>query len=261
MKEISLINNLVISFFHNFLFIFDCLFKKMFWKVFSYNNYKIAYNLKKLNISPKYLIDVGGNNGQFSYTFHKVFNLNQLIIFEPDPLLIKNINRNLRNLRNSKKFSVINKALSSKKSKLCFNFYKDSQLNSLHSSSSLRNKFFPDQTTLLKKTHIEVDILDNFIEPNMVNKLRDALLKIDVQGHEIHILNGFKKNLKFCRWILLEVSFDELYRDQSNINDLISFLAKNNFVFNRIINCHFRPNSKIVMESDILFLNKAYENS
>ena len=258
MKVIELINKIAISFYYNFLFFLDCFYKKIFWKIFSYNNYKIAHNLKKLNISPKYLIDVGGNNGQFSYIFHKVFKLKELIIFEPNPSLIKNINKNLKNV---KKLLVFNKALSIKKGTLNFNFYKDSQLNSLHSSSKFRNSLFPEKTSLLKKTYIDVDVLDNFITPDTKYKLKNTLLKIDVQGHEINILKGFKKHLKLCRWILLEVSFDELYQEQSDVNELIKFLSKNNFAFNRIINYHFRPNSNVIMESDLLFTNKSYQNS
>ena len=258
MKIVRLIINKINNSYYNFLFLFDCFIKKIFWKIFSYNNYKIAYNLKKLNVSPNYLIDVGGNNGQFSYISYKVFKLKEIIIFEPNPDLIKNINKNLKNV---KKLLVINKALSLKKDTLYFNFYKDSQLNSLHSSSKFRNNLFPKQTILLKKTCIDVDKLDNFIEPNTRYKLRNTLLKIDVQGHEINILKGFKRHLKLCRWVLLEVSFDELYQEQSGINEIITFLAKNNFVFNRIINNHFRPNSNIIMESDILFSNKFYENN
>ena len=57
---------------HN-LFLYPETIKYFFtWKIFSFASYKITIAIKKLHIKPEYIIDVGANIGQFSYTASKI---------------------------------------------------------------------------------------------------------------------------------------------------------------------------------------------
>jgi len=60
------------------------------------------------------------------------------------------------------------------------------------------------------------------------------VIKIDVQGYEYQVLNGFGALLKDCLAIELEGHFYELYEDQCLIGDLVTFLKKFGFVLRSV---------------------------
>ena len=138
-----------------------------------------------------------------------------------------------------------------------FNIFTDSQVSSFNESGKDRNNFFPQDTNLKKLLKIKTETLDNFISsnPNLINNLSKTLLKLDVQGHEYEILKGCEKNIIKFKWVVLEISHDILYENQAQFNDIYKFLIDNNFSFSRPLNCHYQPNNKLIMETDMLFIN------
>ena len=56
-----------------------------------------------------------------------------------------------------------------------------------------------------------------------------ALLKIDVQGYEGHVLEGCEDMLHVFDWILCEMSFIELYEGQCGASELIAWLKERDF--------------------------------
>ena len=86
-------------FIFKFLPILNALKHFLFWKIFSYSNYKISLALKDLNISPSYIIDVGGNIGQFAYAVNYFLEPKKLFVFEPNIELIKTLRKNYQDLQ------------------------------------------------------------------------------------------------------------------------------------------------------------------
>ena len=52
---------------------------------------------------------------------------------------------------------------------------------------------------------------------------------LDLQGSELLALKGAKKNLKFCKSLVVEVSDGEVYKNIPNYQDIIDYLKKFNF--------------------------------
>ena len=81
------------------------------------------------------------------------------------------------------------------------------------------------------------------------------LIKIDVQGFELEVLKGSRKLLKKTKYVLLEVSQNEMYKKQPKESKIIDFLQKNNFKISKsnkwsgIKNTNFK-------QRDILFIKK-----
>jgi len=240
---------------HN-IFIYPEIIKYFFtWKLFSLASYKIAIAIKKLGINPDCIIDVGGNIGQFSYSVSKILKPNKLILFEANKSLNNELKKNLSEFSN---ISIFLKGLSNKPEVRNFNIYRDSQTSSFNEIGKDRNNFFtPDDTKIKEVLEIETDTLDNFILLNskMINNLDRTLLKLDVQGYELEILKGCKENIKRFKWIILEISHDSLYKNQPTFDALYKFLTENNFLLSRPLNYHYQPGSKLIMESDMLFIN------
>jgi FkbM family methyltransferase len=58
-----------------------------------------------------------------------------------------------------------------------------------------------------------------------------AILKLDVQGFELHVLDGAENVLPHCSLVQLEVLFESLYEGQANFADLNSRLYAHGFHF------------------------------
>jgi len=72
------------------------------------------------------------------------------------------------------------------------------------------------------------------IQTNTVDKifenigLQKALLKIDVEGFEMNVIEGSQMKLKEIPFVLLENQFGNHYKN-NNFNDIIKLLSKENF--------------------------------
>lgn len=75
-----------------------------------------------------------------------------------------------------------------------------------------------------------------------------ALLKIDVEGHELKVLKGSKQKLKQIPYLLVENHFLDLYSNNERI-DKEKFLKKNNF---KVLKKFLHP---LLIFEDILYIN------
>jgi hypothetical protein len=68
---------------------------------------------------------------------------------------------------------------------------------------------------------------------------RPALMKLDVQGAELDVLEGCGTLLQEIDYIYLEGSFVELYEGQALITDIVTFLDRHGFKFRGIYNTSY----------------------
>ena len=91
----------------------------------------------------------------------------------------------------------------------------------------------------------------------MLNKelVCPILVKIDVQGYELEVLKGGNDFFKKIKYLIIEVSENEIYSGQSVSKEIIQYLENKNFIIlkenlsTQIVNTHY-------MQRDILFVNK-----
>ena len=79
-----------------------------------------------------------------------------------------------------------------------------------------------------------------------------ALLKIDVQGFELPVLEGCLTLLPNFSHIYVECSFVELYAGQALANDVVRWLGDNNFGLSGVYNASYCPSGTAV-QADLLF--------
>ena len=138
--------------------------------------------------TPKTLIDIGSNIGEFSYfVLHKYKQDINVFCFDPDPIVIKCIENNLSNFD----FNLKPIALSDKNGESTFWLKPESADSSLHKSSS-DSVEFKVQTRTLDQVFSEI----NFSRP--------ALLKMDAEGHEPEVLEGGRKTLERIDFITID---------------------------------------------------------
>ena len=189
-----------------------------------YHQNRIINFIKPYRI--KYYIDVGAHKGEFlSYILKlKYF---KIYCFEPQKKAFDKLKIKAKN----KRINIYNFGLGHK------NQYLNFHVNKLSSTSTFskykntiylkfKNYLLNSSKNYISKYPVKVKKLDNVLKKE---KIRNSLLKIDVEGLELKVLKGSKETiLKKVKFVLIEKQFFNLYRDYSYIK-IEKFLKKNNF--------------------------------
>ena len=202
---------------------------------------------KKLikNINFDCLIDVGANIGQFSTLCYEIKPNLYIYSFEPIRVCFDKLNNVLSESDN---IFLENVALGDVNEKKIINISKRIDSSSIL-DFELQDKVFKN-TTQQSKELINVKKLDDYI--NTI-KGEHILLKIDVQGYEKNVLLGGINLLKKVRYIFIELSFIELYKNQPLFYDIYNLLINRGFILKSINNLTYE--NSFCIQGDFLFEN------
>lgn len=163
-------------------------------------------------------IDVGVYRGVYSYEMAKYSN--KVHSFEPNPIIFNYINKNLKKI--VKNIVLYNYALSNK------NGIYDLKVpirNSNYNKENFEEYYKMGRATIhdknnfdkFEKFQINTKKIDEF---NFNNKI--SFIKIDVEGHELEVIEGAKFTIKNNKPILL-VEIEEKY-SKKNVIESINFI-------------------------------------
>jgi hypothetical protein len=82
------------------------------------------------------------------------------------------------------------------------------------------------------------------------------MVKIDVQGFELNVINGGSNFLKKVNILLIEMSYDELYIGQALFDDIYMKLNQLGFRFKGNLMQVFNQNDGSVVYSDSIFIRE-----
>ena len=202
------------------------LIEKIFNPLSTFHHKRISKYLSELDIEK--IIDIGAHKGEFLENMLKIKKVNSFYAFEPQ----KNI------------FNELNEKFSKNKRITLFNFAMDREIankklkiNKLSMTSSLAE--INEKSLYLKIKNLLTFSKSNFedeyeIQTNTVDKvfeninLKKSLLKIDVEGFEINVIEGSQIKLKEIPFVLLENQFGNHYKN-NNFKDITELLSKQNF--------------------------------
>ena len=103
------------------------------------------------------------------------------------------------------------------------------------------------EATAEKIIKVKVDTLDNYF-----SKIPEILLiKLDVQGAELKILNAGKETLKKTKLVLTEMLVHEIYHGSCQYHEVDNFLRDNNFQIHTIITNY---NNDGIKYFDVLYI-------
>lgn len=199
------------------------------------------------NYSIDTVIDIGANKGQFALIANYFNNKCKIYSFEPllDPY--NKFNRVFSGKQNVSSFQV---AISPHQGKQKFYVSKQNDSSSLLKIGKSQTEYFKN-TELLREEFIDCGKLNQFIKYDDLSGT--TLMKIDVQGYELNVLKSSKDFFKHIDFIYCEVSFQELYEEQSLVNEIIRYMHDNDFELCDI-RCPVYKNNNLI-QSDMLFKN------
>jgi FkbM family methyltransferase len=152
--------------------------------LWGYYEVGVSYFVKKFLKKGDIFVDVGANIGFFSVlAASRVKESGEVHIFEPNQALMKTVNDNFE-INNYKNFHLNAKGLSND------NLDKHFVIGVQHAFSQIANS--EDDVSFQSKevTSISCITFDEYIEQTTFNPQKIKLIKIDAEGHDLHVLEG-----------------------------------------------------------------------
>ena len=178
------------------------------------NSNLILSLLKKKNYIPENIVDVGCGSGEWTLKMMKHFTKSKYFLFDANC----NNEKYLKKLANKNKNLTYEICLLSKDIK-DYNFYNMGTGSSIFEEQTLH----PRKIEKLKSSTLDIQLPDNIYNFN------NNLIKLDVQGSEINVLEGLKKKINFFELIILEVSLHEYNKGSPLFLEVINYMDKNNY--------------------------------
>jgi len=198
----------------------------------------------------KSLVHIGGHKGQ-EVNVYKSLDLDKVIIFEPINEFADEIENKIINLPN---FILHRCALGNENSEKLI-YIADEGKDDNSGSTSLKE---PRKSNINFSTTqlIEVKKYSSFKYSNI------DIAVLDTQGYELEVLEGFENLINTFKFLIVEFSNFEGYKNQTIYKDLNNFLCLNNFSFvkqNKKV-LKVIPSSQSGSYGDALYINNKLIN-
>lgn len=197
------------------------------------------------------VLDVGANEGQFIKTARVLFPQASILAFEPNPRLTQS----LQNVLPSGTGAVCQIACGREAGTMPLHLMKFSPASSLLQPTSLRIPDFPPAETE-ETIEVKVDRLDSVVRSHALAR-KPYLLKLDVQGYELEVLQGAVDILPDVSAIVCEVNAVPFYEGQAGFEDIYAFVRQHNFKLVDIGEPIRQSHSGEVLYFDAAFLNNS----
>lgn len=218
------------------------------WPKFSVTSYLMISRLIKQGVSPKTVIDVGANVGQFAVAAAKLFPNVRVYSFEPVPDCAEKLRKNVSGLGNVVVYPF---ALGKTEGQTPFHVNTHSHSSSVLPLSETHTNAFPEarETQVID---IKLSTLDKVFAT--VEFQSPVLLKLDVQGYEMQTLRGGVETLKRVDYVVLEASFEPLYEREPLFMDIVRMMEEQGFRFERPVGWLEASASGEILQMDALFV-------
>jgi FkbM family methyltransferase len=198
-------------------------------------------NIRRLGFSPEFCLDIGAYEGNWTRDFKQIFPDCAIMMLEgqllKEPCLIKT-----QNEYKDVEYKIA--LLGASETQVIFNIYE--------TASSVLTEH---HDTNAKTEYRNLATLDKLLETSS-NKKPD-FIKIDTQGYELEILKGGEKALENAEFVLLEVSFLDIYVNCPLVTETISFMKQHGFVVYDVCTLLRRPLDNALFQSDFLFIKES----
>jgi FkbM family methyltransferase len=191
--------------------------------------FRITSLIKKILRTGDTFIDIGANIGWYTLLGAKlVGKTGQVITFEPAHHIYKHLKRNI-DINSFKNIFLEKIAISDREDTVL--------LHTISNENIGLGSIIQSPTVLkqsLKTETVKTARLENYLKEKSIEKIR--LIKIDVEGAEMKVLEGTREILKnkLCDYLIVEVSDERLRSTNSSSNELFALLRDNGYKLSQI---------------------------
>jgi FkbM family methyltransferase len=197
------------------------------------------------------IFDVGSNTGTYAANLCRMFPKAQVFCFEPVPSTFSKLEAWASG---TAQVTAVNLALGNHSGELDMHLHDDhTPSSSLLPSTTNNTRLFPI-TARQSSVRIKAERLDVFVKDKALNLGSGALMKIDVQGYELAVLEGARDTLKLTHAVIVEVILDDLYENQSRFEDVFAFMIAAGFRYAGNLDQHYADDGH-VMWIDAVFVH------
>lgn len=193
-----------------------------------------------------FILDIGANRGQFALISRRMFPRAMIHSFEPleEPAQI------FKRIFGDDPNVILHAcAIGREKSTSTIHISREDDSSSLLPFTEMQISLFPGAT---EKDTRQVAVLPLSQVIGTTSIPPASLLKIDVQGYELEVLQGCDDLLDKFSYLYIECSFIELYAGQALAHQIIAWLNQREFVLSGIYNMYYEKNGSVV-QGDFLF--------
>jgi FkbM family methyltransferase len=205
----------------------------------------VEHKLALWGLNIRTVLDVGANIGQFSLLAQCLYPAATIYAFEPLQRPAEQFRALFSNEANVHLFQVgIDEALGDRKMFVANDHHASSSILKAHKQSQI----FGSQET--GEETVRVGRLTDFLSLDRISP--PCLLKIDVQGYELQVINGCRELLPLVDYLYVECCYVELYARQALAHEILRRLGEFGFALRGTFNQHCDPKEGPVI-ADFLF--------
>jgi hypothetical protein len=207
-----------------------------------------AYGNNFSNV-PKLMFDIGANLGRVARDVVSVYDDIEVYAFEPYPEIFKMLHEN------NPSFSCHQLAISD------FNGFANFYLRPILDEDRGKNQVTCDSYLLYRPEYgffndevvqVEVSTASNFIANNNFNETFIDIVKIDVEGAGLQVIDGFSKDIERVKLIHIELENFEIWHGQAVAPEVINKLNSLGF--------HLVDEDKNDVQTNAVFVNSKLRN-
>lgn len=191
------------------------------------------------------IIDVGSNQGKWALRALQFLAPKKLLCFEPDP---KTYNRMQRRLSEFEEVICHNFALSNKCGEQIFYVTENDHCSSLYKPLPDVQRFYDRKMVEKKTIKVITERLDDIHTPDRID-----LIKVDVQGSELAVIEGARETLKKTSLIMIEANFKPHYQGGSTFAEVHEKLMSLGFVLHNF-------GDGFQQDGEMLWMDAVYKN-
>ncbi len=197
------------------------------------------------------ILDIGASEGNFAFTVRPLFPNAMIYSFEPLPGVYAALARNLAGVE---RFRAFNLGIGENDTEMTIHQSQHSPSSSFLEMGDLHKQAFPTSAAVAEEVKVKVARLDGLSDQLAIEE--PLLVKIDVQGYELHVLRGGEQTIRRAQVIIIETSFQPLYEGGPLFADVFRFLTDWGFAYQGALDVLADPGSGANLQEDSVFVRR-----